>query len=513
MKKLAVCLPTGGAVPAAYVGAGKRYLIDGNLRVHEVARSGEWALDATSVGGVTTFTVNAHAAITPEMQGWILQPDINRQVYAPILYTDPNTHTVTVGGDYAAIGTQGTRFRIHAMPGTVTYGEKAGVLMESTSQHVWVAAASSRCLYNGYRYEAPLAGTTELIAYTLQTMLRQTGQNFAGQHYTLHRHYDPNLMRFTSPDPAATPFHNLGAYCGNSPAGGYDPDGLSVIGPYRNDWENRPTEALINTGLDIFGTALTKAFAGPLAMVASGFQVAEGENVGDTFVGQQVREVGNRYEARVDNNSGSLWGHISAMQGIGNDMAGITAMGESITGRDNITGQTLSDAERYNRFVDGTSSLCLTATAIAGPKVIPWASRVGGKARVGGIRTPGMSPMKAGKAFEARRLGELGLERNTSVWRPTSQQMESSAFKVIVGKAKRTSRRGKPKGTRLDSIQGDLLELKGGRSTLNSTYQLRLQVYMSVMEGTPLTLRTTRPINPTFRGWLKRWGVQIEDGG
>ena len=37
-------------------------------------------------------------------------------------------------------------------------------------------------------------------------------------------------MRFTGPDPAASPFHNLHAYCGNNPAGAYDPDGLSSKG-------------------------------------------------------------------------------------------------------------------------------------------------------------------------------------------------------------------------------------------------------------------------------------------
>jgi hypothetical protein len=41
-------------------------------------------------------------------------------------------------------------------------------------------------------------------------------------------------MRFTSPDPAASPFYNLFAYCGNSPASCYDPDGLEAEG---EKWE------------------------------------------------------------------------------------------------------------------------------------------------------------------------------------------------------------------------------------------------------------------------------------
>jgi RHS repeat-associated protein len=55
---------------------------------------------------------------------------------------------------------------------------------------------------------------------------RQQGRNFAGMYYTLHRHYDPILMRFTSPDPLAAPFYNLYHYTGNSPFGYFDPDGL-----------------------------------------------------------------------------------------------------------------------------------------------------------------------------------------------------------------------------------------------------------------------------------------------
>jgi RHS repeat-associated protein len=261
MKKLAVCLPTGGAVPASHVGAGKRYLIDGNLRVHEVARSGEWGAHATATAG-TTFTVDPHAALTENMVGWILQPDINRQVFVPITGVSPGYHTVTVAGNYAGsatpplIGAKGTRFRIHAPPGTVTRGKCAGVLTDADAQRMWVSATSSRCLYAGYRYEAPLSGTTELVAYTLQTTLRQGGKNFAGQHYTLNRHYDPNLMRFTSPDPAATPFFNLGAYCGNNPGRHFDPDGLDYLtnkfAEYLTDrYREDPNDGIANYFLEL----------------------------------------------------------------------------------------------------------------------------------------------------------------------------------------------------------------------------------------------------------------------
>jgi len=72
-----------------------------------------------------------------------------------------------------------------------------------------------------------LAGLFDITTDT--TSHRQTGGNFGGMYYTLHRHYDPVLMRFTSPDPLAAPFYNLYHYAGNSPHAYFDPDGLEGI--------------------------------------------------------------------------------------------------------------------------------------------------------------------------------------------------------------------------------------------------------------------------------------------
>jgi hypothetical protein len=122
------------------------------------------------------------------------------------------------------------------------------------------------------------------------------------------------------------------------------------------------------------------------------------------------------------------------------------------------------------------------------------------------------NPLAAGVQFEAQQLTELGLSGNPrpGLWRPTFEQTQSSAFKVIVGDA-RFTKGGIPVGTILDAVDpgGGLLEIKGGSSVLDSTYQLRLQTYRSLVESVPYTIRTTRPINPTFEDWLGRWGVQI----
>jgi hypothetical protein len=134
----------------------------------------------------------------------------------------------------------------------------------------------------------------------------------------------------------------------------------------------------------------------------------------------------------------------------------------------------------------------------------------GGNLEPGDIGAPTTkNPLKVGVDFEAQKLAELGLPKNNTVWRPTVEQTQSSAFKVIVGDSKYT--RGRMlKGTTLDATEGGLLEIKHGSSVLHSSYQLRLQTFRSLTEGTPYTIHTTRPINPTFRDWLQRWGVKAE---
>ena len=116
----------------------------------------------------------------------------------------------------------------------------------------------------------------------------------------------------------------------------------------------------------------------------------------------------------------------------------------------------------------------------------------------------------AGRAWEEAELAALGKARNTDVWRPTTADMDSAAFKVIVGPPKFTAT-GKPVGTAVDIAEtSGSIELKGGSKPLESSYQLRLQTYRALTTDTPLVLRTTRSPNPTFADWLQRWGVTVE---
>lgn len=130
-----------------------------------------------------------------------------------------------------------------------------------------------------------------------------------------------------------------------------------------------------------------------------------------------------------------------------------------------------------------------------------------------GDAAPVLNALTQGVDYEAQRLAALNLPKNTTVFQPTPQQVQSAAFQVIVGPAQYTAG-GDLVGTISDSAAGGgLLEIKGGSSTLNSSYQLRLQTYNSVVNNVPLTIETTRPVNPTFMNYLQNWGVTVKPPG
>jgi hypothetical protein len=87
---------------------------------------------------------------------------------------------------------------------------------------------------------------------------------------------------------------------------------------------------------------------------------------------------------------------------------------------------------------------------------------------------------RAGNIHEDSVLKQNNLNKNNSVWRPDQEDFDSATFKVIVGDRKFT-KGGQPKGTIFDSTDNGYLEIKGGTSQLN----------------------------PSFQDWLDRWGVNV----
>lgn len=117
--------------------------------------------------------------------------------------------------------------------------------------------------------------------------------------------------------------------------------------------------------------------------------------------------------------------------------------------------------------------------------------------------------MVSGQAAEAQQLTALNSTGKVP-FTPTPDQVNSAAFKVIVGDAKYTSS-GDLVGPIYDGLNLDgLAELKNGSSVLSSSYQLRLQTYGALVNDSPLTIYTSRPVNPVFQDYLTRWGVSVK---
>ena len=118
----------------------------------------------------------------------------------------------------------------------------------------------------------------------------------------------------------------------------------------------------------------------------------------------------------------------------------------------------------------------------------------------------------SGQAAEAGQLEALNSSGKV-LFTPTPEQANSAAFQLIVGDPQYTAS-GDLVGTIYDGQNADgLIELKNGSSMLNSSYQLRLETYGSLVNGengTPFSIYTSRPVNPTFQQYLTNWGVSVQ---
>jgi hypothetical protein len=385
---------------------GTRFVIDGRRSKDQVAQSGTWHSAATASGTVlpgagvssvsdtTTFTVTSTAALDPrpaamtEWQvGWILQPDINKQVFLPVIDVDAYAGTLTVRGSFAAAGGTGKRWRLYAPPGVTTGRRVGGMQTEGSAAGTlsrWVSADSSRCLFAGYRYESPLAGQYDGYSGTVEH--RQAGLSFGGLHYTLHRHYDPVLMRFTSPDPIASPFHNLFAYCGSSPARFFDPDGLEPLSEMAGQWVTRNLDfgwGGVNTGVARWAGGVTTTALGCALFNQdatywghNGFRHDDAPSLLKT--GQRLgSNAAGRFETCYSRSGDPLLALNYAGLMAFNDLTGATPLIEGLTATDSVTWDTLSPAEAEARLTEGLLNL---ATGVALHRVATRVAAKGGAA-------------------------------------------------------------------------------------------------------------------------------------
>jgi len=160
----------------------------------------------------------------------------------------------------------------------------------------------------------------------------------------------------------------------------------------------------------------------------------------------------------------------------------------------------------YNKMTQILICLLVLLFSLSGPAMGQNAHfRQSSLAAEGGVP----SALRSGQLAEGPALDAIGSGGKVT-FTPTADQINSAAFKVIVGDAKYTAS-GTPVSTIFDgSTAGGLAEIKSGSSVLNSTYQLRLQTYGALVNDQPLTIFTSRAVNPTFSDWLTRWGVSVK---
>nr|WP_253899979.1 RHS repeat-associated core domain-containing protein [Corallococcus carmarthensis] len=352
------------------------------------------------------------------------------------------------------------------------------------------------------------------------------------------RMYDPRLGRFLSPDPVVvdqgrSQALNAYAYVLNNPMKYTDPTGMYP--QYVSTTYSGSTIGL-GVGLGMAAGFIPWALSKILGMGPSSTRM----RIDDATVSplRHIEDAGGSGGSQVSESTAPLWQWGSAAEvaeawdngprqdyykwlaneikpglspGEFRDLALLTLSVELGAGTiDSLRfGEGSADGSVGGFFQDAFRALALWGGLSRGARMLrPTRAPVPAE-------TPAQAPnqvppqLTAGTLDEARILDALGSNGKVT-FQPTAEQMESAAFRVLVGEPKLTSQ-GNPVSTIFDaSIGPGVAEIKTGKSLLNSTYQLRLQVYGSLVNGWKFTLYTSRPINPAFRAFLTRWGVSIQ---
>jgi RHS repeat-associated protein len=333
-----------------------------------------------------------------------------------------------------------------------------------------------------------------------------------------NRWYDPSTGTFLSPDPIGYDggSSNLYAFCGGDPVNCSDPTGNAGVrkgsvsypdNPLAGETREHYVARLTNSGEVSFSNA---------AMMGECYYTSQCGSA-------QITELAQRVDVRVKAQAkmmltmeavgiatvftGGAAGSLVTTYGGGALLA--TTVGGAAGGTagqgaaDIISGKRSSGADYAQSALFGIGGAYVGSAIVRGVDPGPLTIF---RAPTLPIGSP--APLVNGRAVEAQQMAQLQLAKNNDVWRPTDADIDSAAFKVIVGDAKYTAG-GLRKGTIFDSTTGGYTEIKAGSSPLVSSYQLRLQVFRSLQTSTPYTIRTSRPVNPEFEDWLTRWGAAV----
>lgn len=321
-----------------------------------------------------------------------------------------------------------------------------------------------------------------------------------------HRAYDPMLGRFTQTDPIVgnRPSEHY-AYAANNPVSMVDPMGTDPWWKDKQFYEAERLEAKAQLKEARIANSVY------LQRATNPWKQLLWKTSGDLFtdIGEahaRVLQAQGRYASAQK----AYQDAMSGESGLAIRMAAELSMVNPVSRIG--TGRAVTDPEQVelvDRALDAFMLVTSFGTAKLTSSLDDGLVRSGSRAGVSG-RAPVPQQLPAGQAFEAQQLQALKLEKNTVVWRPTQADIDSAAFKVIVGPPKYTPG-GQPLGTIFDSTGAGLVEIKGGTSALESSYQLRLQTYYSLkVDPQPYTIVTDRVPNQKFGDWLQRWGATIE---
>jgi len=177
------------------------------------------------VNGNTTIW-HFEAAVPAYVQGWWFEPDVSQYHYTPVGATFASGHQFSGGaskgpppgqqGASAFAPPVGTSARTGTNRGP---GAAAGGSTQITFTNSWH-------LFNNAGAFAGTAG-----AGGTGGQGRSRGPSRAGEIHNWHRDYKPDIGRYTTPDPADTPWTNRLEYVGGRPVTVADPTGLQEPTP------------------------------------------------------------------------------------------------------------------------------------------------------------------------------------------------------------------------------------------------------------------------------------------
>ena len=195
----------------------------------EPVTSGHWdEVTYDSLTDTTTFKDNSGTFPAHAIDWWV-QPDAGRSTYLDIVTISASE--IVVAGDATGLA-HGLIQQPLPDPDIIgtfyTIVWPVGVdPATGTLAHDDPCNPASRLLFAGYYYMPPVAGTTVPPSGGSPGVYgKQPGGNFAGDYYCWNRRYDSSIGRWTSPDPASSPYWNLLDYVGAQPLSERDTTGL-----------------------------------------------------------------------------------------------------------------------------------------------------------------------------------------------------------------------------------------------------------------------------------------------